>query len=86
MDNLGALSLNGQLQKCVRFSFGKLLIKYIFALNTNDGMKLKQISRILVQFSPWTGEARSAREFLARVTSAPARASNPDCKVEHRVM
>lgn len=49
-------------------------------------MKLKQISRILVQFSPWTGEARSAREFLARVTSAPAHASNPDCKVEHRIM
>lgn len=48
-------------------------------------MHLKQISRIVVRFSPWTGEARSAREFLARVTSAPARASNPDCKVDTKI-
>jgi hypothetical protein len=44
-----------------------------------------QISRILVQFSPYTGQARSAREFLARVTSQPARQSNPDCEVQARV-
>lgn len=49
-------------------------------------MQLKQISRILVQFSPWTGEARSAREFIARVTSDAARASNPECSVVTRVM
>jgi large subunit ribosomal protein L53 len=48
-------------------------------------MKLKQISRLLVQFSPWSGTARSARELVARATSAPARASNPDCEVETRV-
>ncbi|PSC69249.1 39S ribosomal mitochondrial [Micractinium conductrix] len=48
-------------------------------------MQLKQISRILVQFSPYTGQARSAREFLARVTSAPAQASNPECQVQARV-
>lgn len=122
-------------------------------------MQLKQMSRILVQFSPWTGTARSAREcslagpvgvravgmwhlcgeppqpwlgtercgvqrrqqcdmqqlsvpwgctrapappappvhhshhpfllfageFLARVTSAPAQKSNPECQVESRV-
>jgi len=48
-------------------------------------MQLKQISRILVQFSPYTGQARSAREFLARVTSAPAKATNPDCQVEAKV-
>lgn len=48
-------------------------------------MQLKQISRVLVQFSPWQGSGRSAREFLARVTSKPAAASNPDCKVESRV-
>lgn len=48
-------------------------------------MQLKQISRILVQFSPYTGQARSAREFLARVTSRAAQASNPDCTVQARV-
>lgn len=48
-------------------------------------MQLKQISRILVQFSPYTGQARSAREFLARVTSRPAQATNPDCQVQARV-
>eukprot|EP00887_Chlorella_sp_A99_P000468 scaffold17.g468.t1 len=48
-------------------------------------MQLKQISRVLVQFSPLQGNARSAREFLARVTSKPAAASNPDCTVETRV-
>ncbi|KAL4439865.1 hypothetical protein ABPG75_002866 [Micractinium tetrahymenae] len=48
-------------------------------------MQLKQISRILVQFSPYTGQARSAREFLARVTSRPAQATNPDCQVLARV-
>ncbi|KAI3431802.1 hypothetical protein D9Q98_010555 [Chlorella vulgaris] len=45
-------------------------------------MQLKQISRILVQFSPYTGQARSAREFLARVSSRPAQASNPECTVQ----
>ena len=49
-------------------------------------MQLKQISRILVQFSPWTGEARSAREFVKQITSDGARASNPDCKVDTRVV
>jgi large subunit ribosomal protein L53 len=48
-------------------------------------MQLKQIARIVVRFSPWEGDARSAREFLARITSASARASNPECKVEHQV-
>lgn len=48
-------------------------------------MQLKQISRILVQFSPYTGQARSAREFLARVTSTPAQLTNPDCQIKTRV-
>lgn len=48
-------------------------------------MQLKGLSRVLVQFSPWNGQARSAREFLARVTSGPAVATNPDCKVEYRL-
>lgn len=48
-------------------------------------MHLKQLSRVLVQFSPWTGTARSAREFLARVSSVPAQKSNPECKVESKV-
>ena len=45
-------------------------------------MQLKQIARVLVQFSPYTGTARSAREFLARVNSNAARASNPECLVQ----
>ena len=48
-------------------------------------MQLKQMSRVVVQFSPWTGTARSAREFLAQASSKKAAASNPDCKVEARV-
>ena len=49
-------------------------------------MQLKQLKRVLVQFAPTEGNCRSAREFLARVTSRKAAATNPDCKVEHHVM
>ncbi|KAI7839748.1 hypothetical protein COHA_006552 [Chlorella ohadii] len=48
-------------------------------------MQLKQINRILVQFSPYTGNARSAREFITRITSRKAQESNADCKIETRV-
>ena len=46
---------------------------------------LKQLQRVLVQFSPWSGEGRSAREFLSRLQSPKAQASNPDCKIETRI-
>ena len=46
---------------------------------------LKQLQRVLVQFSPWTGEGRSAREFLSRLQTVKAQASNPDCKIESRI-
>ena len=48
-------------------------------------MQLKQLKRIVVQFAPSLGNARSAREFLARVTARKVQATNPDCKVEQRV-
>jgi hypothetical protein len=31
-------------------------------------LNLAKISRILVQFTPWSGEGRCAREFLARIS------------------
>lgn len=46
-------------------------------------MNLKQITRILVQFSPLAGNGASAREFLARIVCAQS--SNPDCKIEQKV-
>ena len=46
---------------------------------------LKQLKRVLVQFSPWSREGRSAREFLSRLQAAKAQASNPDCKIESRI-
>ena len=48
-------------------------------------MVLKHLSKVVVQFSPLTGNSRSAREFLARVTSPSAKASNPDCGLDARV-
>ena len=48
-------------------------------------MPLTRISRLLVQFAPLKPESRSAKEFLARVTTAKAKASNPECKVETKV-
>lgn len=45
-------------------------------------MQLKQLNRVFISMAPWTGTARSAREFLARCTAPKAVASNPDCKVE----
>lgn len=48
-------------------------------------MQLKQISRLLISFAPYSGTARSAREFLARCTARKAVASNPDCKIETKL-
>lgn len=45
-------------------------------------MQLKQLARVVVRFSPWQENGRSAREFLSRCQSPAAIASNPDCKVE----
>jgi hypothetical protein len=48
-------------------------------------MQLKNISRIVVQFSPFAENTSSVREFLARITSKRARESNPGCQVVTRV-
>lgn len=45
-------------------------------------MQLKQLSKVVVRFSPWQENARSAREFLSRCLSPSASKSNPDCKVQ----
>lgn len=48
-------------------------------------MNLKQISRIMVQFSPWTQKnSSSAREFLARIICQQS--TNPDCKIERKIL
>lgn len=44
-------------------------------------MPLSRIAKVVVRFSPLTPEARSAREFLARISSGKARASNPQCEI-----
>lgn len=48
-------------------------------------MVLKQLSRVVVQFSPWSRDGKSAREFLSRIQAVKAQASNPDCKIVSRV-
>ena len=42
-------------------------------------MSLARITRIAVRFSPWLTDCRSARDFLARITSAQG--TNPDCQI-----
>lgn len=48
-------------------------------------MVLKQLSRVVVQFSPWSRDGKSAREFLSRIQAVKAQASNPDCKIVPRM-
>jgi large subunit ribosomal protein L53 len=48
-------------------------------------MPLRHLKRIRVQFNPFDSRTTAAREFLARVTSPRAKASNPECAVEPRV-
>lgn len=38
-----------------------------------------------MQFSPWADGSAAAREFLARISSAGVRKSNPECIVEAKV-
>ncbi len=42
-------------------------------------MSLARVTRIVVRFSPWSTECRSARDFLARIASAQA--TNPECQI-----
>ncbi|XP_038581136.1 39S ribosomal protein L53, mitochondrial [Micropterus salmoides] len=42
---------------------------------------LKAVKRIAVQFSPFESNVRSTREFLAKVGSEKARATNMNCEV-----
>ncbi|KDD75618.1 hypothetical protein H632_c589p1 [Helicosporidium sp. ATCC 50920] len=48
-------------------------------------MQLKQLSKILVVFSPWKRSSASAREFLFQASSPKSRASNPSCDVSARL-
>ncbi|CEF96696.1 Thioredoxin-like fold [Ostreococcus tauri] len=48
-------------------------------------MPLRHLKRVRVQFNPLDKRCVAAREFLARVTSPAALASNPECSVEPRV-
>lgn len=46
-------------------------------------MVLRQLSRVSVRFSPWSGsDSCSAREIVQRLSGPQAKASNPDCKVD----
>ncbi|KAK9825348.1 hypothetical protein WJX81_001064 [Elliptochloris bilobata] len=47
-------------------------------------LNLSKITRILINFVPWSGEARCAREFLSRVSGGKAVATNPECDVTVR--
>ena len=48
-------------------------------------MKLKQLQKVIVEFSPLSGKSRSAREFVSRLQSPKAQASNPECTLSTRV-
>lgn len=48
-------------------------------------MNLEKITRVVVRFSPWTGNAASAREFLARACSRKAQTSNPNCEISSSI-
>jgi len=48
-------------------------------------MSLARISRVLVRFTN-DQESRGAREFWARITSGKLRKTNPDCKIEQRLL
>ncbi|XP_061598425.1 39S ribosomal protein L53, mitochondrial [Cololabis saira] len=43
---------------------------------------LKAVKKITVQFCPFEGGVRSTREFLAKVASEKARATNMNCEVK----
>lgn len=53
---------------------------------SSDVMSLSRVSKIVVQFSPLSPDGRSVREFLVRISSGKAAASNPDCEVLTRIM
>jgi large subunit ribosomal protein L53 len=55
------------------------LLRTSAQLNT---MKLQQITRILIQYSPYVGKTTSIKEFLTQISCKSARLSNPDCKVD----
>jgi large subunit ribosomal protein L53 len=48
-------------------------------------MPLRHLKRVRVQFNPLDPRCTAAREFLSRLTSAKAIASNPECSIEPRV-
>ena len=48
-------------------------------------MPLRHLKRVRVQFNPLDPRCTAAREFLSRLTSPKAIASNPECSIEPRV-
>jgi large subunit ribosomal protein L53 len=48
-------------------------------------MPLRHLKRVRVQFNPFDPRCTAAREFISRITTPKAFASNPDCSVEPRV-
>jgi 39S ribosomal protein L53/MRP-L53 len=48
-------------------------------------MPLSRVAKITVQFSPLSPKGRSVREFLNRIATGKAAASNPDCEILTRV-
>lgn len=49
-------------------------------------MSLARISRVVVRFHCKEFESRSARDFWARITSGKIQKTNPDCKIESRLL
>ena len=49
-------------------------------------MSLARISRVLLRFHWKDNDSRGVREFWARITSGKLRATNPDCKIDTRVL
>ena len=48
-------------------------------------MLLKNLKKVHVQFNPMDARATAAREFLNRIYSPKAKASNPECDVSHKI-
>ncbi len=49
-------------------------------------MSLARISRVLLRFHWKDNDSRGVREFWARITSGKLRATNPECKVDTRLL
>lgn len=48
-------------------------------------MVLKHLKKVIIRHVPSSGECRAAREVIAQLSTARARASNPNCEISNRV-